>query len=138
MNEYRVLVAPVEQAIQELQHARGMLRARAESEIHAICPALAALSESIEDLDTRSASGNRSAGVLTGKPSLASNILAGGGTGKVLAANSSVGTPEPVAQLAAEEKVSYTDAAKPNNIPIIIAAVAALGDRSLECHAAEE
>lgn len=47
MSEYRVLVAPVEQAIRELQHARGMLRARAESEIHAIAPALAALSEAL-------------------------------------------------------------------------------------------
>lgn len=47
MSEYRILVAPVEQAIKELQHARGMLRARAESEIHAIAPALAALSEAL-------------------------------------------------------------------------------------------
>ena len=47
MSEYRVLVAPVEQAIKELQHARGMLRARAESEIHAIAPALAALSDAL-------------------------------------------------------------------------------------------
>jgi len=47
MSEYRVLVAPVEQAITELKHARGMLRARAESEIHAIAPALAALSEAL-------------------------------------------------------------------------------------------
>ncbi len=47
MSEYRVLVAPVEQAIKELQHARGMLRARAETEIHAIAPALAALSEAL-------------------------------------------------------------------------------------------
>ena len=47
MSEYRVLVAPVEQAIKELHHARGMLRARAESEIHLIAPALAALSEAL-------------------------------------------------------------------------------------------
>ena len=47
MSEYRVLVAPVEQAIKELQHARGMLRAKAESEIHGIAPALAALSEAL-------------------------------------------------------------------------------------------
>ena len=47
VNEYAVLVAPVEQAIRELQLARGMLRARAEDEIHALSPALAALSESL-------------------------------------------------------------------------------------------
>ncbi len=47
MSEYRILVAPVEQAIKELQLARGMLRARAESEIHTIAPALAALSEAL-------------------------------------------------------------------------------------------
>ena len=47
VNEFGVLVAPVEQAIRELQLARGMLRARAEDEIHALSPALAALSEAL-------------------------------------------------------------------------------------------
>jgi hypothetical protein len=58
VNEYGVLVAPVEQAIRELQLARGMLRARAEDEIHALSPALAALSESlgISTLDLLTAS----------------------------------------------------------------------------------
>jgi len=48
VNEYGVLVAPVEQAIRELQLARGMLRARAEDEINALSPALAALSEALD------------------------------------------------------------------------------------------
>jgi hypothetical protein len=47
VNEYRVLVAPVEQAIRELQFAQGMLRARAEDEIHALSPALETLSEAL-------------------------------------------------------------------------------------------
>lgn len=48
VNEYGVLVAPVEQAIRELQLARGMLRARAEDEINALSPALAALAEALD------------------------------------------------------------------------------------------
>jgi hypothetical protein len=48
LNEYGVLVAPVEQAIRELQLARGMLRARAEEEINLLSPALAALSEALD------------------------------------------------------------------------------------------
>jgi len=48
VNEFSVLVAPVEQAIRELQFARGMLRARVEDEINALSPALAALSEALE------------------------------------------------------------------------------------------
>jgi hypothetical protein len=48
VNEYGVLVAPVEQAIRELQLARGMLRARAEDEINALSPALAILSEVLQ------------------------------------------------------------------------------------------
>ena len=48
VNEYGVLVAPVEQAIRELQLARGMLRARAEDEINTLSPALAALSEALQ------------------------------------------------------------------------------------------
>lgn len=47
INEYSVLVAPVEQAIRELQLARGMLRARAEDEINTLSPALAAVSEAL-------------------------------------------------------------------------------------------
>ncbi len=47
VNEFSVLVAPVEHAIRELQLARGMLRARAEDEIHALSPALAAISETL-------------------------------------------------------------------------------------------
>ena len=47
VNELSVLVAPVEQAIRELQLARGMLRARAEDEINVLSPALAALSEAL-------------------------------------------------------------------------------------------
>lgn len=47
MSEYRVLIAPVEQALRELQYARGLLRARAESEIHALAPALGALSDAL-------------------------------------------------------------------------------------------
>jgi len=48
VNEFSVLVAPVEQAIREMQFARGMLRARAEDEINALSPALAALSEALD------------------------------------------------------------------------------------------
>ena len=47
VNEYGVLVGPVERAIRELQLARGMLRARAEDEINALSPALAALSDAL-------------------------------------------------------------------------------------------
>lgn len=48
VNEFQVLVAPVEQAIRELQLAKGMMRARAEEEINTLSPALAALSEALE------------------------------------------------------------------------------------------
>lgn len=62
VNEYAVLVAPVEQAIRELQLARGMLRARAEDEINILSPALAALSDALDvsTLDLLSA-GDRAA-----------------------------------------------------------------------------
>jgi hypothetical protein len=55
VNEYGMLAAPVEQAIRELQFARGMLRARAEDEINNLSPALAALSDAlgISTLDLR-------------------------------------------------------------------------------------
>jgi hypothetical protein len=47
VNEYRVLVAPMENAISELQLVRGMLRARAEDEIQHLSPALAALTDAL-------------------------------------------------------------------------------------------
>ena len=47
VNEISVLRAPVDQAIRELQLARRMLKARAEDEINALSPALAALSEAL-------------------------------------------------------------------------------------------
>lgn len=47
VNEYSVLVAPVERAIRELQLSLGMHRARAEEEIHTLSPALAAISETL-------------------------------------------------------------------------------------------
>lgn len=58
LNEYHVLAAPVEQAIRELQLARGMMRARAEDEINALSPALSTLSEmlNISTLDLLTAS----------------------------------------------------------------------------------
>lgn len=58
LNEYGVLVAPVEQAIRELQLARGMIRARAEDELNSLSPALAALSDAlgISTLDLLTAS----------------------------------------------------------------------------------
>lgn len=48
LNEYSFLIAPIEQAIRELQLTRGRLRARAEDEIHSLSPALATLSEALE------------------------------------------------------------------------------------------
>ena len=45
VNEYRILAAPVEQAIRDMQLAKGMLRARAEEEINTLSPVLAVLSE---------------------------------------------------------------------------------------------
>ena len=47
VNEYRVLMAPMENAIRELQLVQGMVRARAEDEIEAISPALAALTDAL-------------------------------------------------------------------------------------------
>jgi hypothetical protein len=47
VQEYGLLVAPVERALRELQLTRGMLRARIEEEIHGVSPALAALSETL-------------------------------------------------------------------------------------------
>jgi hypothetical protein len=48
VNEYSLLVGPVEQAIRDMQLTRGMLRARAEEEINALSPPLAALTEALE------------------------------------------------------------------------------------------
>ena len=45
VNEYRILAAPVEQAIREMQLAKGMLRARAEEEINTLSPVLSVLSD---------------------------------------------------------------------------------------------
>lgn len=47
VNEYRFLVAPVEQAIAEMERVRRMLQARTEEEINELSPALAALSETL-------------------------------------------------------------------------------------------
>lgn len=48
VNEYTLLVAPVEQAIRDMQLTRGMLRARAEEEINSLSPPLAALTEALD------------------------------------------------------------------------------------------
>lgn len=58
VNEYGILVAPVEQAIRDMQFVRGMMRARAEDEINALSPPLAALTEAlgISTLDLLTAS----------------------------------------------------------------------------------
>lgn len=47
LNEYAVLAAPIEQAIREMHLAQTMLRARAEDEINALSPALAALADAL-------------------------------------------------------------------------------------------
>lgn len=53
VNEYRVMSAPLEQAIRELEYAQSLLRARAESDISATVPALGALADilNISSLD---------------------------------------------------------------------------------------
>jgi hypothetical protein len=103
MSEYRVLVAPVEQAIKELQLARGMLRARAESEIHAIAPALAALSDAlnISTLDLLLAPDRQA---FLREAFSASGISPEAVREKVLAASS--GSVEMLGLLAAEERGS--------------------------------
>ena len=47
VNEYRVLIAPLENTLRELQLLRGMLQARTADEIEAISPALAALTDAL-------------------------------------------------------------------------------------------
>ena len=51
VNEYRVMAAPLEQAIRELEYAQTLLRARAESDIALTVPALGALAD-ILDIST--------------------------------------------------------------------------------------
>ncbi|MBV9851570.1 MAG: hypothetical protein JO250_18025 [Armatimonadetes bacterium] len=51
VNEYRVMTAPLEQAIRELEYAQTLLKARAESDIAQTVPALGALAD-ILDIST--------------------------------------------------------------------------------------
>lgn len=51
VNEYRVMSAPLEQAMRELEYAQTLLRARAESDIAQTVPALGALAD-ILDIST--------------------------------------------------------------------------------------
>jgi hypothetical protein len=51
VNEYRVMAAPLEQAMRELEYAQTLLRARAESDIAHTVPALGALAD-ILDIST--------------------------------------------------------------------------------------
>lgn len=51
VNEYRVMSAPLEQAIRELEYAQTLLKARAESDIAQTVPALGALAD-ILDIST--------------------------------------------------------------------------------------
>jgi hypothetical protein len=48
VNEYRVMSAPLEQAIRELEYAQTLLRARAESDIAQTVPALGALADILD------------------------------------------------------------------------------------------
>jgi hypothetical protein len=48
VNEYRMMSAPLKQAIAELEYAQSMLKARAESDIAQTVPALGALSDILE------------------------------------------------------------------------------------------
>jgi hypothetical protein len=48
VNEYRVMAAPLEQAMQELELAQTMLKARAESDIAQTVPALGALADILD------------------------------------------------------------------------------------------
>ncbi len=51
VNEYRVMSAPLDQAMRELEYAQTLLRARAESDIAQTVPALGALAD-ILDIST--------------------------------------------------------------------------------------
>ena len=51
VNEFRVMAAPLEQAMRELEYAQTLLRARAESDIAQTVPALGALAD-ILDIST--------------------------------------------------------------------------------------
>jgi len=47
LNEYQMMLRPLERAEEELSFARRMLRARVEEEIYALAPALGALAETL-------------------------------------------------------------------------------------------
>ena len=51
VNEYKVMTAPLEQAMRELEYAQTLLKARAESDIEQTVPALGALAD-ILDIST--------------------------------------------------------------------------------------
>jgi hypothetical protein len=48
VNEFRMLSAPLQQAIAELEYAQSMLKARAESDIAQTVPALGALADILD------------------------------------------------------------------------------------------
>ncbi len=48
VNEYRMMSAPLQQAIAELEYAQSMLKARAESDIAQTVPALGALADILD------------------------------------------------------------------------------------------
>jgi hypothetical protein len=48
VNEYRMMSAPLQQAISELEYAQSMLKARAESDIAQTVPALGALADILD------------------------------------------------------------------------------------------
>jgi len=48
VNEYRMMSAPLQQAISELEYAQTMLKARAESDIAQTVPALGALADILD------------------------------------------------------------------------------------------
>lgn len=48
VNEFRVMSAPLEQAMRELEYAQTLLRARAESDIAQTVPALGALADVLD------------------------------------------------------------------------------------------
>lgn len=48
VNEFRVMIAPLDQAMRELEYAQTLLRARAESDIAQTVPALGALADILD------------------------------------------------------------------------------------------